>query len=206
MVRITEKGRFPFDQTFRFEIPSIPWDEWNSIFQFVGLTRPRSSGSKFRSRENTKSNGRLLPLFTCFVVVRRHWSWNKRCVRWGWQYNFYRRNLKSSDYIIFSWQVQESLSNDERAVYSCDYPHISRCSHVFSYYSLKLQLAEANPLQYKRWIKVFQSFVVHRALILCLEAWGSAMLNSISRLGKTRTEREWSNGTEFSGYSDFPEF
>ena len=31
------------------------------------------------------------------------------------------------------------------------------------------------------------------------------MLNSISRLGETRPEQEWSNGTEFSGYSDFPE-
>ena len=30
------------------------------------------------------------------------------------------------------------------------------------------------------------------------------MLNSISTLGETR--QEWSNGTEFSGYSDFPEF
>ena len=30
------------------------------------------------------------------------------------------------------------------------------------------------------------------------------MLNSISRLGETRPEQEWSNGTEFSGYSDFP--
>ena len=27
----------------------------------------------------------------------------------------------------------------------------------------------------------------------------------ISRLGETRPEQEWSNGTEFSGYSDFPE-
>ena len=32
------------------------------------------------------------------------------------------------------------------------------------------------------------------------------MLNSISRLGETRPEQEWSDGTEFSGYSDFPEF
>ena len=32
------------------------------------------------------------------------------------------------------------------------------------------------------------------------------MLNSISRLGETRPEQEWPNGTEFSGYSDFPEF
>ena len=31
------------------------------------------------------------------------------------------------------------------------------------------------------------------------------MLNSISRLGETRPEQEWSNGTEFSSYSDFPE-
>ena len=44
-----------------------------------------------------------------------------------------------------------------------------------------------------------------RALILCLAAYASAMLNSISRLGETRPEQERSNGTEFSGYSDFPE-
>ena len=31
------------------------------------------------------------------------------------------------------------------------------------------------------------------------------MLNSISRLGETRPEQEWSNGTEFSGFSAFPE-
>ena len=37
-------GRFPFDQIFRFEIPGIPCDKWNSIFRFVvGLTNPRSS-------------------------------------------------------------------------------------------------------------------------------------------------------------------
>ena len=29
---------------------------------------------------------------------------------------------------------------------------------------------------------------------------------SISRPGETRPEQEWSNGTEFFGYSDFPEF
>ena len=29
---------------------------------------------------------------------------------------------------------------------------------------------------------------------------------SISRVGETRPEQEWLNGTEFSGYSDFPEF
>ena len=43
-----------------------------------------------------------------------------------------------------------------------------------------------------------------RALILCLAAYASAMLNSISRLGETRPEQEWSNETDFSGYSDFP--
>ena len=32
----------------------------------------------------------------------------------------------------------------------------------------------------------------------------SCMLNSISRLGETRHEQEWSNGTEFSGYSESP--
>ena len=43
-------GRFPFDQIFRFEIPGILCYEWNSIFRFVGLTNPRSSGSKFRAK------------------------------------------------------------------------------------------------------------------------------------------------------------
>ena len=33
-----------------------------------------------------------------------------------------------------------------------------------------------------------------------------AMLSSISGLWETGREQEWSNGTEFSGYSDFPEF
>ena len=32
------------------------------------------------------------------------------------------------------------------------------------------------------------------------------MLKLTSRLGETTPEQEWSNGTEFSAYSDFPEF
>ena len=48
--RLADFGRFPFDQIFRFEIPGIPCDEWNSIFRFVGLPNPRSSGSKFRAK------------------------------------------------------------------------------------------------------------------------------------------------------------
>ena len=32
-----------------------------------------------------------------------------------------------------------------------------------------------------------------------------AMLSSISGLGETVPEQEWSNGTEFSGYSHFQE-
>ena len=42
--------RFPFDQIFWFEIPGFPCDEWNSIFLCVGLTNPRSAGSKFRAK------------------------------------------------------------------------------------------------------------------------------------------------------------
>ena len=64
----------------------------------------------------------LLPLFTCFGVVRRLWSWNKRFIRWGWQYHIYRKNLKAiRDYIygnsLFSRRVQESVANDEQAVH-----------------------------------------------------------------------------------------
>ena len=32
------------------KIPGILCDEWNIIFRFVGLTTPRSSGSKFRAK------------------------------------------------------------------------------------------------------------------------------------------------------------
>ena len=38
----------PFDQIFRFEIPSI-WNKY-SIFRFVRLTRPRPSDYKFRPK------------------------------------------------------------------------------------------------------------------------------------------------------------
>ena len=50
-------GRFLFDQIFRFEISGILCDEWNSIFRFVGLTNPRSSGSKFRAKIRDQMEG-----------------------------------------------------------------------------------------------------------------------------------------------------
>ena len=102
---LVDNGRFPFNQIFRFEIPGIPFDGWNRIFRFVGLTRFMSMviNCKFQvSRENTKSNGGLfyLCLLSFWLLDRRRWSWNKRCIRWGWQYNFYRKNLKGvCDYI-----------------------------------------------------------------------------------------------------------
>ena len=59
-------GRCPFDQTFRFEIPGIPCDKWNSIFRFVGLPIPRSAARKYEIKRMA-----LLPLLTCFGVARR---------------------------------------------------------------------------------------------------------------------------------------
>ena len=55
------QGRFPFDQIFRFEIPGVLLDEWNSIFRFVELTNPRSSGSscKFRAKIRAQAEGSL---------------------------------------------------------------------------------------------------------------------------------------------------
>ena len=50
-------GHFPFDQIFRLEIPGILCEEWNSIFRFVGLTNPRSSGSKFRAKIRDQTEG-----------------------------------------------------------------------------------------------------------------------------------------------------
>ena len=54
-------GRFPFDQIFRFEIPGIPCDEWNSIFRFRWTNQ--SQVTRFQvSRENMISNGGLFYL------------------------------------------------------------------------------------------------------------------------------------------------
>ena len=66
----------------------------------------------------------LLPLFTCFGVARRPSSWNKRLIRWGWQYKEFATDICVTP--LFSWRVQESLSNQafERAVHSSGYAHI----------------------------------------------------------------------------------
>ena len=63
-------GRFPFDQIFRFEILGIPCDKRNSIFRFIGLTNPMSSGSKFHAkiRDQTEDS---FTFVICFGVARR---------------------------------------------------------------------------------------------------------------------------------------
>ena len=48
-------GSFPFDQIFRFEIPGIPWDEWNSIFRFVAGLR-----AKIRTFGNIPEHGIII--------------------------------------------------------------------------------------------------------------------------------------------------
>ena len=65
-------GRFPFDQIFWFEIPGIPCDEWNSIFRFVGLTNPWSSGSTFRAkiRDQTDSFTFASLLWGCSTTLK----------------------------------------------------------------------------------------------------------------------------------------
>ena len=68
---LKEKGRFPFDQIFRFEIPGIPRDEWNSNFPVRSIYPPQAIGFQV-SRENTRSNGGLFYLlFTYFGVAQR---------------------------------------------------------------------------------------------------------------------------------------
>ena len=56
-----ELGRFPFDQIFRFEIPGIPCDEWNSNFPVRSINQSQAIGFQV-SRENTRSNGGLFHL------------------------------------------------------------------------------------------------------------------------------------------------
>ena len=59
-------GRFPFDQIFRFEIPGIPCDEWNSNFPVRPINQSQAIGFQV-SRENTRSNGGLFHL--CLLVL-----------------------------------------------------------------------------------------------------------------------------------------
>ena len=106
--------------------PNIP--VWNSRYsmrrmeQYIGLTCPGSSGSKFRMRENMKSNRGLF--YHCLLALGLPWSWNKRHVRWGWQYKEFATDICGTPF--FSWWVQESLSNQafEQAVHSSGYVHI----------------------------------------------------------------------------------
>ena len=55
------QGRFPFDQIFRFEIPGILCDEWNSNFPLGSINQSQAIGFQV-SRENTRSNERLFYL------------------------------------------------------------------------------------------------------------------------------------------------
>ena len=60
------EGRFPFDQIFRFEIPGIPCDEWNSNFPVRPIYQFQAIGFQ-ASRENTRSNGGLFHL--CLLAL-----------------------------------------------------------------------------------------------------------------------------------------
>ena len=66
ILRFQVYGRFPFDQVFRFEIPCILCDEWNSIFRFVGITNPRS-GSKFRTKIRDQTEGFFASVYLLWV-------------------------------------------------------------------------------------------------------------------------------------------
>ena len=55
----------------RFEIPGIPCDELNSILLFVGLTRPRSSGSKFGAKMRNQTQDSFTFVYLLWVVRRR---------------------------------------------------------------------------------------------------------------------------------------
>ena len=116
-------GRFPFDQYSGLKFRVFHATNGTVISRFVRLTISRPSSSKFRAK-NTRSNGGLFYLCLLALGLLNDSEVKiKRCIRWGWQYTFYSKNLKGvRDYIygtfLFSWWVQESLSIDERAVHS----------------------------------------------------------------------------------------
>ena len=64
----TDKGRFPFHQTFQFEILGNLRDEWNGVFQFSRLICVQVTTSQV-SNENTKfkKNDTLCP-FNHFLL------------------------------------------------------------------------------------------------------------------------------------------
>ena len=58
--------RFPFDQTFWFQIPVIPCDKWAGIFRLAETSRPKPSRSKFGAKmRNKQTLTFLLALVLC---------------------------------------------------------------------------------------------------------------------------------------------
>lgn len=90
--------RFPFDQTFWFQIPVIPCDKWAGIFRLAEISRPKPSRSKFRAKMRNKQT---LTFLLALVLCDDSEVKKKRCIRWGQPYSLFQpfvymwRNLKT---------------------------------------------------------------------------------------------------------------
>ena len=133
----------------------------------------------------------LLPLFTCLGVARRLRSWKKKKDALGEGDNItFIEGVR--DYIygtsLFSWWVQEPLSNDERAVHICLLERLCSLSRssVFSHYSLKLvRLIHCNNVAERYFNRLSD-----RGLVFRLEAWGQpCWFPGSERLGTSRNGR-----------------
>ena len=140
--------------------PNIPvWNfgyfmGWLEQYFPVGLTNPSQvirfqvSSEKYELNQ-TENSLPFLPSFLLpFGVARRLWSWNKRCLLWRRQHNFYRKNLEKSlrlhqgvRYLfIVSWRVQDRVDTLKWRA-SCT---LARSWPQFTYL---LNLVKSGPLQ-----------------------------------------------------------
>ena len=157
------------------------------------------------SRENTRSNGLLFYLCLLALGLLDDSEVEKNDVLGeGDNITFIVRSPRLHlRYLYFPDEFKSHFRMTSELftrVYSSGYAHISRSS-VFSHYSLKLvRLIHCNNVG----VRYFNRLSDRGLAGISFRSLKSAML--ISRLGETRHEHEWSNGTEFSGYSDSPEF
>ena len=127
-----DSGRFPFDQIFRFEIPGIPCDEWNSNFPVPQINQSQAIGFQV-SRESTRSNGGLfhLCLLALGLLNDSEVKINDELGE-GDNTTTFTVPLYFPDEFKSHFDLKSHFpAIDERAVHSSGYARISRSSHVF---------------------------------------------------------------------------
>ena len=83
-------GRFSFDPMFRFEIPVIPCDEWNSIFGWISGFRSKIRNKQKENKRRTFYFSNLFDLLSSCVFTLKL----KQTTRWRRRYSIYQCRVR----------------------------------------------------------------------------------------------------------------